>query len=864
MAEHPQPRSHQPPPTTTRHHLCYTFDHPMKTMSSSSTSTSTSTALPPQQQQQPQHPQSGPDLRSLECSNLTSLCDHVQWEGFNNGAFSDIVVNALGSTYRLHRLILSRSSYFRNMLQGPWKEASSPVLNLYIDDKNVNAEAIAMSLAYLYGHHPKLNDHNAFRVLAAASFLDLQDLCVICTDFIISELWTSNFLAYRVFAENQDYGVHGERVRNACWGYLCQSGFMELREVLPKLSPQTLHALLTSNELWVPSEEKRFELALYTLLNKSTLDKAETHEKKSAGVETVLASHLELPELQGKDVTDTSCIRNLEHEAGHVHQVLGSEPNVAMGNSHNVDQTPSFNNYFFDSDRHKSPSYGGVPIAFAANGPRTDGEPVEGPSDESVCYHFSNSSWLSETHSRQDSSSSVKSSGDEITPAEWSRNELPSLPCGGKTVGRAKVKCHGKSSSMLAGEEYETFINIFEGGSVLYCHMSFEALLNVRKQLEDLEFPCKAVNDGLWLQMLLSQRVQEIAAETCKNCCLSGIACACRQQFVFSHGVATTSYYMQPSDQHNPPGNIGDLYVSTVQGEGNGSFRPVRVHVRGSNDGLAGIGRGATSAPSSGCPTRFVFSRVPFGVGNRNGQQSLANDEPEQRTDQHGDMSRNGLTALVGLSDGGRNDINAYGRVTERGHEITPRNGFIGTSAAGFSGVGIQMPESSDQDDATEWENTDNSSISLDMKTPLSHFPPFRFGVEFEEVHRLSDGQVKHSPEAFYAGSFWKISVQAFNDEDPQGRRTLGLFIHRRKAEMTIPLRKVHMHVDSREKVTAQYQLICASKREVMVLGSFKQAGTLLPKAPKGWGWRSALLFDELPDLLQNGCLRVSAVVQLV
>lgn len=49
-----------------------------------------------------------------------------------------------------------------------------------------------------------------------------------------------------------------------------------------------------------------------------------------------------------------------------------------------------------------------------------------------------------------------------------------------------------------------------------------------------------------------------------------------------------------------------------------------------------------------------------------------------------------------------------------------------------------------------------------------------------------------------------------------------------------------------------------------MVFGSFKQTGTLLPKAPKGWGWRTALLFDELADLLQNGALRIIAVVQLV
>ena len=59
-------------------------------------------------------------------------------------------------------------------MHGPWKEASSPIVILKVDDKNVNAEAIAMALAYLYGRHPKLNDINAFRVLAAASFLDLQ------------------------------------------------------------------------------------------------------------------------------------------------------------------------------------------------------------------------------------------------------------------------------------------------------------------------------------------------------------------------------------------------------------------------------------------------------------------------------------------------------------------------------------------------------------------------------------------------------------------------------------------------------------------------------------------------------------------
>jgi hypothetical protein len=33
--------------------------------------------------------------------------------------------------------------------------------------------------------------------------------------------------------------------------------------------------------------------------------------------------------------------------------------------------------------------------------------------------------------------------------------------------------------------------------------------------------------------------------------------------------------------------------------------------------------------------------------------------------------------------------------------------------------------------------------------------------VEFDDVHRLGDGQSKHSPEAFYAGSLWKVGAQS-------------------------------------------------------------------------------------------------------
>lgn len=230
--------------------------------------------------------------------------------------------------------------------------------------------------------------------------------------------------------------------------------------------------------------------------------------------------------------------------------------------------------------------------------------------------------------------------------------------------------------------------------------------------------------------MLLSQRVQEIAADTCKVCSLMN--CTCQKQFAFSHGASTSGSYMQEHNQNIMPGSVGNIYVAeSSAGERNGLFRPVRVHVRGAIDGLAGIGRGTNFVPASAShPTRFVFSRVPLGVGNRNHPQSAANDDSDTRADPNGDLSGDGLTAVVGLSLGGSNGTNVHTELTQRAYEIGMQSSMSGSNAgdASTGGIPMQMLETPEHTIGIEWDNVNSASISLDMKTPLSHFPPFRFG----------------------------------------------------------------------------------------------------------------------------------------
>uniref|UniRef100_M8AWH9 Uncharacterized protein n=1 Tax=Aegilops tauschii TaxID=37682 RepID=M8AWH9_AEGTA len=658
----------------------------------------------------------------------------------------------------------------RNMLHGPWREAGAPTVVLHIDDSNIDSEAIAIALAYLYGQPPKLNDNNAFRVLAAASFLDLQILLFLSfghqTFYSISCLRKAKTMVVMESVSEMLAGVIFVKVPH--WNYersiYVFSHRLLVVKVLPKLSSQTLHALLTSDELWVPNEEKRFELALFALLAKVTVSDVEVSGNENLDL---MASSLTVDCSIGKGkglMNETGEKQLMESEL----QNLKLHDNMASKAANNIIDVP---NVVIPQD--STPQ--SIPQNAEASKRMENDISTGGPSAESTSYQFNENMWLSSEQTKNYFSRTSSSNG--LVPCEWGRPTAPLW--GGRVVGRR--------------------------------------------------------------QMLLCHRVQAIVADTCRNCCLTSNSCACKQAYVSTH-----SHYRQEHDRTSASGTAGSIYLADGQGDGNGMFSPVRVNVRGAVDGLAGIGRGNSNVPGAAwAPTRYVFSRVPYGLGSRNGQQSFANDESEPRVDHNGDIPGDGLTALVNLSQESNASHHQAESIFEAGMQ-TRYSGAATVSTPG--GSSLQMQESKEHEHGSSWESADNTAISLDMRTPLSHFPPFRFGVEFEDVHRLSDGQVKHSAEVFYAGSLWKVSVQAFNDEDPHGRRTLGLFLHRRKAELLDPLRK----------------LICPSKREVMIFGSLKQAGTLLPKAPKGWGWRTAILFDELADLLQGGALRIAAVVQLV
>jgi hypothetical protein len=287
---------------------------------------------------------------------------------------------------------------------------------------------------------------------------------------------------------------------------------------------------------------KRFELALYTLLAKGAFCKTEHSEQGSPSAEANMDVHSDSSKAKGKNLSDNCTSNALESELGCLalkdglegHDaarnllveladgVVDFQPGVSvskqqaqqaaytqsnLGTLHpcDVGQSSSLSNSFSVMNANgTSCSYVEMPISAGTSGLESSGVAMEGPSEDGS-YHLNNNNWLASNQSRN--CNSLDPSGNGLILNDWERCDMPQLSWGGRVVGRRQVKGYAKGNCGFHREDYDTFINIFEGGSLLYCNMSFEALLNVRKQLEELGFPCKAVNDGLWLQV-------------CSNSCL--------------------------------------------------------------------------------------------------------------------------------------------------------------------------------------------------------------------------------------------------------------------------------------------------------------------------------------------------------
>jgi BTB/POZ domain-containing protein 13 len=120
--------------------------------------------------------------------NIRSTSEYIYSTLFKGGINSDVTITALNKEWKVHKLYLSQSLYFRSMFSGQWKESDEPLIQLNIPDENVDVEALDLALSSLYKDEVELTPSRICPTLAAASLLQLDGLKEHCVQFMKDNL----------------------------------------------------------------------------------------------------------------------------------------------------------------------------------------------------------------------------------------------------------------------------------------------------------------------------------------------------------------------------------------------------------------------------------------------------------------------------------------------------------------------------------------------------------------------------------------------------------------------------------------------------------------------------------------------------
>jgi kelch-like protein 2/3 len=154
-----------------------------------------------------------------------------------------------------HRMVLaSCSPYFYAMFTS-FEEREKDRVTI----QDVDPMALQQIVSYVYTGQISITEDTVQNLLPAANLLQLSDVKEACSDFLKSQLHPSNCLGIRAFAD-----LHGCLDLLAAADLFIQFHFSEVvegEEYIALTAPQVA-ALISSDKLTVPSEEKVFECVL--------------------------------------------------------------------------------------------------------------------------------------------------------------------------------------------------------------------------------------------------------------------------------------------------------------------------------------------------------------------------------------------------------------------------------------------------------------------------------------------------------------------------------------------------------------------------------------------------------------------------
>ncbi|ONH65816.1 Germ cell-less protein-like 1 [Cyberlindnera fabianii] len=214
----------------------------------------------------------GREVCPFRCCELEPLGEYVLNQGFFNGLCSDITIKAFGEEYKLHRLLLCRSGYFKSFFMGPWAGSDETELSLVFDhDEYLTKEAFEIAISTLYGQQSRnLEKVNLLSMVAMGQYLDISDLVCYATAQLVDNLSFENIATLTHFATQNDYGQANERILANCKGFLCTKGYQAGVRAWDGIPCSFIASIVGMDSFFVPSEWERALFIVATVDERST------------------------------------------------------------------------------------------------------------------------------------------------------------------------------------------------------------------------------------------------------------------------------------------------------------------------------------------------------------------------------------------------------------------------------------------------------------------------------------------------------------------------------------------------------------------------------------------------------------------
>ena len=168
------------------------------------------------------------DVQVLDTRPSSTLV--ADWKRYlNNEHLSDIVIHVGGSTVHAHRVVLAaRCSYFRGMFESGMREAMQSECTL----NDISYPVFMALLEHLYTDTVEISSRIALELFAAADFLGVEQLKVMCIAKIEGELSITNVCHTLTVADNHS----AAQLKETCISFIV----MHFKEVHQTEGFQTL------------------------------------------------------------------------------------------------------------------------------------------------------------------------------------------------------------------------------------------------------------------------------------------------------------------------------------------------------------------------------------------------------------------------------------------------------------------------------------------------------------------------------------------------------------------------------------------------------------------------------------------------